>query len=116
MTLDEYLTKVESGLSGSRSTRGRLLAELRAHVEDSLAAGCSPAEAMARVGTVDDVVAAWRKHAVARRSENRRRGAVLALALATTAALGIAQHASGHRPPAAHCAHAHAESSTHCPR
>jgi uncharacterized membrane protein len=116
MTPDEYLAEVERVLSGSRSTRGRLLAELHAHVEDSLAAGSTPAEAMARVGTVDDVVAAWRKHAVARRSDNRRRGAVLALAVATTAALGIAQHASGHRPPAAHCTHAHPESSSHCPR
>jgi uncharacterized membrane protein len=116
MTPDEFLAEVERGLSGGRSTRGRLLAELRAHLEDSVAAGNPPAEAIERVGTAEEVVAAWRAHAAARRTENRRRGAVLALAVATTGALGIAQHASGHRPPAPDCPRAHSSASSHCPR
>jgi uncharacterized membrane protein len=116
MTVDGYLAQVERALCGSRSARGRLLAELRAHVEDSVAAGHGPDEAIARLGSADDVVAAWRAHAVARRSDNRRRGGVLALAVATTAALGIAQHASGHRPRTAHCPHAHPSASRSCPR
>ena len=116
MTPDEYLARVEEGLIGSRATRKRLLAELRAHVEDSLAAGHTDAEALARLGTADEVLAAWRAHAVAVRAQTRRRGALLALAVATTVALGIAQHASGHRPPPAHCTHAHPSASSHCPR
>ncbi|MFL5926140.1 MAG: HAAS signaling domain-containing protein [Gaiellaceae bacterium] len=114
--MDGYLAQVERALCGSRSARGRLLAELRAHVEDSLAAGHAPDEAIARLGTADDVAAAWRAHTVARRSDDRRRGAVLALAVATTAALGIAQHASGHRPPAPHCPHAQSSASGSCRR
>lgn len=114
--MDGYLAQVERALCGSRSARGRLLDELRAHVEDAVADGHAPDEAMARLGSADDVVVAWRAHAVARRSDNRRRGAVLALAVATTAALGIAQHASGHRPPASHCPHAHPSASARCPR
>jgi uncharacterized membrane protein len=117
VTPDEYLAQVEPGLCGGRSARRRLLAELRAHIEDALAEGCTSEEAIARVGAVDDVVAAWRAHAVPVRAQNRLRGAVLALAVATTAALGIAQHASGHRaPPPAPCAVAHDSAPRHCAR
>jgi uncharacterized membrane protein len=116
VTPDEYLARVEEGLLGTRAARKRLLAELRAHVEDSHAAGHTTAEALARLGTADEVLEAWRAHAVAVRAQTRRRGALFALAVATTAALGVAQHASGHRPPQAHCAHAHPSPSSRCPR
>jgi uncharacterized membrane protein len=116
VTPDEYLAQVERGLCGSRSARRRLIAELRAHLEDSLAAGHSEAEAIERAGAADEVVKAWRAHALSIRAQNRRRGSVLALAVATTAALGIAQHASGHRPPPAPCAPAQHPASSHCPR
>ena len=116
MTPDEYLARVERGLCGSRSARRRLLAELRAHLEDSVAAGHAPAEAIERAGAADVVADAWRAHALSVRGRNRRRGAVLALAVATTAALGIAQHASGHRPPPAPCSPAQHPVSSHCRR
>jgi hypothetical protein len=111
-----YLRAVEAGLCGSRAAQKRLLAELRDHVEDALEAGADPDEVMERVGTAADVVGPWRTHAVAVRAQNRRRAAVLALAVATTAALGIAQHASGHRTPTVSCRVHPAASPQHCPR
>jgi hypothetical protein len=97
---EEYLRDVERGLCGSRAAQKRLLTELRDHIDDALEADRGHADdVMARVGAPDDVVTPWRSHTVAVRAQNRRRAAVLALAVATTAALGIAQHAWGHRTP-----------------
>jgi uncharacterized membrane protein len=111
MEPEEYLRDVEQGLRGSRRAQRRLLAELQDHIEDALeAAGAGANDVMARVGEPDDVVGPWRAHAIAVRAQNRRRAAVLALAVASGAALGIAQHASGHRTPPAACPAAHVAS------
>jgi len=115
MTPEDYLRQVEARLCGSRSARKRLLSELRDHFEDAAEAGVGPAEVVSHLGAPEDVAAPWRAHAVAVRGQDRRRAAVLTLAVATTVALGIAQHASGHRTPRTTCAHQHA-SQVECPR
>ncbi|NUR77089.1 MAG: hypothetical protein HOQ28_12495 [Thermoleophilia bacterium] len=100
MDPQDYLRAVAGDLGGSRGARTRLLTELRDHIEDSLEAeGRRAGEVMARLGAPGDVVASWQAHTAAVRAQNRRRAAVLALAVATTVALGIVQHASGHRTP-----------------
>jgi hypothetical protein len=101
MTGEEYLVRVERELCGSRSARRRLLGELRDHLED--AAGEGVDDAVERLGAPGDVVAAWRAHVSATRARTRRRAAVLALTLTTTGALGVVQHASGHRAPRHAC-------------
>jgi uncharacterized membrane protein len=103
VTGDDYLARVERELCGGRSARRRLLAELRDHIDDALAAG--DVHAVASLGEPSAVVAAWRAHVTATRGRTRRRAALLALTVATTGALGVVQHASGHRAPRVPCRH-----------
>jgi hypothetical protein len=113
MDPDDYLRAVEQSLSGGRGGRRRLLTELRDHLDDSLDARSDVEDVMARVGSPEEVTTPWREHVTAIRRQNRRRAALLALTVATAGALGIAQHASGHRAPHVECsaaldrAHAH---------
>jgi uncharacterized membrane protein len=102
VTADEYLTGVERELCGGRAARGRLLQELRDHIDDAFAAGVD--DPVERLGSPAGVVTAWRAHVRVTRARTRRRAALLALTVATTGALGVVQHASGHRPPHPSCA------------
>src|SRR5436309_2991323 len=74
---------------------------LRDHIDDAFAAGLD--DAVTRLGPPAAVVSAWRAHISAARARTRRRAALLALTVATTGALGVAQHASGHRAPRGGC-------------
>jgi hypothetical protein len=106
MTADEYLARVERELCGSRAARRRLLAELRGHIDDAFRAG--DADAVERLGAPSALVIAWRAHVTAVRARTRRRAAFLALTVTTAGALGLVQHASGHRtppPPPQHVTH-----------
>jgi uncharacterized membrane protein len=114
VTPQEYLDEVERQLCGGRSARRRLLAELRDHIDDAFDAGVD--DAVARLGTPADVVGTWRAHVTASRARTRRRAALLALTVATTGALGVVQHASGHRPPHAACRPAGAHAAAGCAR
>jgi hypothetical protein len=115
MDPDDYLRAVEQSLSGGRGGRRRLLTELRDHLDDSLEAQSDVEDVMARVGSPEEVTTPWREHVIVVRRQNRRRAALLALTVVTAGALGIAQHASGHRAPRVECSavveHAHAH---HC--
>jgi len=106
---DHYLRDVSTRLVGSRSTRRRLLTEIRNHLEDAIAAnldaGMQPAvaeeRAVARLGSPGALAGAWEERC--RRARTRRRGHVLMLVVAAAAAsvLGVAQHADGQRNPTA---------------
>jgi uncharacterized membrane protein len=116
----EYLRRVEAGLAGGRSARERLLTELRDHIEDALAdparaGGEAEQEVVARLGDPREVTVPWRADVLARRGQVRRRAALLTLTLATTLTLGIAQHASGHRPPSHGCTGRTAAAHASCP-
>jgi hypothetical protein len=113
MEPDDYLREVERSLSGGRGVRRRLLTELRDHLDDSLDARSDVEDVMARVGSPEEVTTPWREHVTAVRRQNRRRAALLALTVVTTGALGIAQHASGHRAPRVECSAAHDRAHAH---
>jgi len=102
----DYLEEVERGLDGSPAARRRLVTELRGHLEDSLAAAAGE-DVMERMGEPADVIEPWRAHTSTVRAQRRRRVALLTLAAASAAALGIAQHASGHRTPQRPCSVSH---------
>jgi hypothetical protein len=105
MTDDErYLADVAAQVRGAGS--GRLLAELRGHVDDAVAdhvaSGRDPAEAvqfaLERLGPADELAAAWRAQASMRRVRARRRAALVAFAAVSASALALVQHASGRAP------------------
>jgi HAAS len=119
-----YLQDLAQRMAGSRRTRRRLLAELRDHVDDAVAAqldaGVDAAEAerhaIARLGPPDALARAWRARCVRVRTRRRGRAAMLAGATALAAVLAVTQHADGRSPTAptacpsggahaAHCAH-----------
>ncbi len=108
MTPDEYLSRIETELAGSRPARERLLTELRDHIEDALSVGLTEDQScveatIARLGQPNEITTPWRTLIQERRAQTRRRAAVLTLTTATAITLGIAQHASGHRNPSHGC-------------
>ena len=104
----DYLRALEKSLAGSRRSRDRLLAELRAHLDDAIAErvadGVEPAEAeglaLAGLGPVEDVAGAWRARCARCRRHTHRNVAVTVVATAAAAVLAVAQHADGHQNPA----------------
>jgi uncharacterized RDD family membrane protein YckC len=55
--IDAYVDDVLSHLPVSEETRGRIEADLRSHLGESLASGLSPDEALARMGPAEEVAA-----------------------------------------------------------
>jgi hypothetical protein len=111
----QYLAELSAGLVGSRRSRKRLLAEVRDHIQDAIAAreaiGIDPAEAerqaLNQIGPVSTVASYWGDRTLRARKRRDKRVA-LAVTLATvTSVLGITKAADGRRDPApVHCAHA----------
>jgi len=105
MTPEEYLCELASGLPGPRSARRRLLAELRDHLDDlvaaELAAGAGRAEAgeraVERLGGAAAVTAAWAAQYARPHARQRARMLALVLAVALASVLAVAQHAQGGR-------------------
>lgn len=105
MNRDEYLAELAARTRGTAPER--LLAELRDHIEDATRHH-DECDALARLGAPEEVAAAWTAHVRRRRSQTRRRAAVLALTVASAVSLAVAQHASGgHSAPQQHCAVGH---------
>jgi hypothetical protein len=104
---NRYLEDVSVRLTGPRRTRQRLLAEIRDHLDDALAAnlgaGMSPADAAEhaarRLGPPAAVADAWQARCSRLRTHQRRRAAILIAAAAAAAVLAAAQHAQGRRDP-----------------
>jgi hypothetical protein len=132
MNVSQYLASLDVHSAGTKAEQDELIEELRTHLEEcaydlqlqGLSAAQSEAEAMRRLGTADDIAAAFAKarHGTPMRRSRlmslRARGAglatVLALALAGTAGGGMAAAALG----SAHAAAAvvrHSEQATHVP-
>lgn len=99
--VERYLASVAAQVRGAGADR--LSVELHDHLDDAIAhhvaSGCDPGDAariaLERLGSADDVLAAWRSRARARRAQTRRRGALIAFAAVTASALALVQHASG---------------------
>jgi hypothetical protein len=116
-----YVRELSAGLSGPWRDRRRLLAELRQHVDEAVAAevaagspaGAAEHLALERLGPQDALVEAWSARCSRVRARRRGRAALLAAAVATAGLLGVAQHADGRggtQAPVAHpCPAAHAQ-------
>jgi HAAS domain-containing protein len=98
---ETYLAAIATNVRGPGARR--LAVELHDHVEDALANGVAPAEVLERLGPPEEALAAWQARIRRRRTDTRRRAAFVAFAVATAAALGVVQHASGHRAPRPAC-------------
>jgi hypothetical protein len=104
---DLYLRELSTRLPGPRRARKRLLAEIRDHLDDAIAAGISadmaPADAeraaVENLGPAIALTHAWEAHCSPLRAKRRGRTAMLVGALAIASALGVAQHADGRRDP-----------------
>jgi poly-gamma-glutamate capsule biosynthesis protein CapA/YwtB (metallophosphatase superfamily) len=102
--VEAYLASVATQVRGAGAER--LTVELRDHLDDAIAhqiaGGSDPADAvrvaLERLGPADEVLAAWKARARARRAQDRRRAALVAFAAVTASALALVQHASGRQP------------------
>jgi len=106
---DVYLRDVAGRLAGSRRTRTRLLAEIRDHLDDAAAAnrsaGMHPLQAEQRavelLGNPASLAEGWEARCSRLRRRRRGRAAMLIATSAIASILAAAQHADGHRDPAA---------------
>ena len=98
---ESYLAAIAANARGPGARR--LAVELHDHVEDAFADGVVPAEVMERLGPPEEALAAWQSRVRRRRMDSRRRAAFVAFAVVTASALGVVQHASGHRAPHQAC-------------
>lgn len=105
---DQLLAELAATLDGSRSARQRLLDEIREDIHDSVQAerrrGLETAAAedvvITRFGSPLALAASWNRDHAKRRRAIHRNVALVLVAAATAATLGITQHASGKSPPA----------------
>lgn len=108
---DLYLRDLSTQVTGSRRTRTRLLAELRDHLDDAVAAGIDAGleateaeeQAIEKLGSSDALTRAWEARRSRLRRRRRGRIAMLVGAAAVASALGVAQHADGRRAPIRSC-------------
>ena len=109
---ESYLAAIAANARGPGARR--LAVELHDHVEDALADGVAPADVIERLGPPEEALAAWQSRVRRRRMDSQRRAAFVAFAVATASALGVVQHASGHRPPHPACGAVPRDSTVTC--
>jgi hypothetical protein len=121
---DLYLRELSTRITGPARAQNRLLAEIRDHLDDAIAAGISagmgPTEAerqaVENLGPSAVLSHAWEARCATLRAQRRGRTALLVGAVAIASALGVVQHADGRRDPTPNhpCPHGHLATHPSC--